>query len=72
MRENIDLWHKLLCHLGIWISTIFFFLGSIALYYSDDINTPLKTPSAKQFADAAGDMTGMAMGRYFNLPTVHL
>ncbi|KAK2570479.1 Integrin alpha-8 [Acropora cervicornis] len=36
--------------------------GSIALYYSDDIRAPYKTPSAKQFADAAGDMTGMAMG----------
>lgn len=36
--------------------------GSIALYYSDDIRVPYKTPTAKQFADAAGDMTGMAMG----------
>lgn len=72
MRENIDVWRKLPLVLSWDFDFIsIFFLGSIALYYSDDIKTPYKTPSAKQFADAA-DMTGMAMGKYFNLSAVHL
>lgn len=40
----------------------YFVDGSIALYYSDDLNKPYKTPSVKPIEDPVGHLTGMAMG----------
>ena len=42
------------------------FSGSIALYYSDDLNKPYKTPSVKPIEDPVGHLTGMAMGKCSN------